>query len=136
MILNTIKHLHGQEKVFLKPEVLDKQKTKIEGIKRNLQTFQFSSAQSLSHVQLFVTLWTAACWASLSITNSQSLLKLMSIESVMPSSHLILCHPLLLLPSLPASVFSNETFTENESHTFSLKSVSELYKVFSQQLFF
>ena len=67
----------------------------------------FSSVQSLSHVQLFVTPWTAACQATLSITNSQSLLKLMSIESVMPSSHLILCHPLLL----PTSVFpSNRVF--------------------------
>ena len=60
--------------------------------------FQFGSVQSLSHVRLFATPWTAACQASLSITNSQSLLKLMSIESVMPSSHLILCCPLLLLP--------------------------------------
>ena len=65
---------------------------------------QFSSVQSLSHVQLFVTLWTAACQASLSITNSQSLLKLMSIELVMPSNHLILCHPLLLLPSIFLSI--------------------------------
>jgi len=56
----------------------------------------FSLVQSLGHVQLFATLWTAAHQASLSITNSQSLLKLMSIESVMPSNHLILCHPLLL----------------------------------------
>ena len=55
--------------------------------------------QSLSHVQLFATPWTATCQASLSITSSQSLLKLMSIESVMPSNHLILCRPLLLLPS-------------------------------------
>ena len=57
-----------------------------------------------SHVQLFSTPWTAALQASLSVTNSQSLLKLMSIESVMPSNHLILCHPLLLLPqSFPTS---------------------------------
>ena len=63
-----------------------------------------SSVQSLSRVQLFVTPWTAARQASLSITNSWSLLKLMFIESVMPSSHLILCRPLLLLPSIfPAS---------------------------------
>ena len=63
-----------------------------------------SSVQSLSHVQLFATPWTAACQASLSITISQSPLKLMSRESVMPSNHLILCHPLLLLPSIfPAS---------------------------------
>ena len=65
----------------------------------------------LSHVQFFVTPWTAARQASLSITNSQSLPKLMSIESVMPSNHLILCHPLLLLPSIFPSirVFSNES---------------------------
>ena len=71
---------------------------------------QFSSVQSLSCVRLFVTPWTAACQVSLSITNSQSLLKLMSIESVMPSNHLILCHPLLLLHSMFPSikVFSNE----------------------------
>ena len=61
---------------------------------------QFSSVQSLSHVQLFVTPWIAACQTSLSITTSRSLLKLMSIESVMPSNHLILCCPLLLLPSM------------------------------------
>ena len=61
---------------------------------------QFSSVQLLSHVRLYVTPWTAACQASLSITNSQSLLKLMSIESVMPSNHLILCLSLLLLPSI------------------------------------
>ena len=70
------------------------------------ESFQWiSSVQSLSHVQLFVTLWTAGCQASPSITNSQSLLKLMSSESVMPSNHLILCHPLLLLlPSVFASI--------------------------------
>ena len=62
---------------------------------------QFSSVQSLSRVQLFATPWIAACQASLSITNSQSLLKLMPIKSVMPSSHLILCHPLFLLPPIP-----------------------------------
>ena len=72
---------------------------------------QFSSVQSLSHVWLFATPWIAARQASLSITNSQSLLKLTSIESVMPSSHLILCRPLLLLPPIPPSirVFSNES---------------------------
>ena len=71
----------------------------------------FSSVQSLSHVWLFATPWTAARQASLSITNSQSLLKLMSIESVMPSNHLTLCHPLLLLPSIFPSigVFSNKS---------------------------
>ena len=65
---------------------------------------QFSSVQPLSHVQLFVTQWTTAHQASLSITNSWSLLKLMSIELVMPSNHLILCHPLLLLPSIFPSI--------------------------------
>ena len=72
---------------------------------------QFSSVQSFSHVQLFVTPWTAARQACLSITNFRSLLKLMSIESVMLSNHLILCQPLLLLPSIFPSirVFSNES---------------------------
>ena len=74
-------------------------------------TTQFNSAQELSHLQLFPAPWTAAGQASLSITNSQSLLKLMSIESVMPSNHLILCRPLLLLPSIFPSirVSSNES---------------------------
>ena len=69
------------------------------------------SVQLLSRVRLFVTQWIAACQASLSITNSWSSLKLTSIESVMPSSHLILCRPLFLLPSIPPSirVFSNES---------------------------
>ena len=71
----------------------------------------FSSVQSLSRVQLFATPWTAACQACLSITNSWSLFKLMSIKSVMPSNHLILCHPLSSLPqSLPAS----ESFPMNQ----------------------
>ena len=72
---------------------------------------QFSSVQSLSRVWLFVTPWIAARQASLSITNSWSSLRLTSIESVMPSSHLILCHPLLLLPPIPPSirVFSNKS---------------------------
>ena len=71
-----------------------------------------SSVQSLSHVWMFAAPWTAAYRASLSITSSQKLLKLMSIKSVMPSNHLILCHPLLLLPSIFPSirVFSNESF--------------------------
>ena len=70
----------------------------------------FSSVQSLSHVHLFVTPWTAACQASLSFTNFWSLLKLMSIHLVMLTNHLILCNPLLLLPSIFPSirVFSNE----------------------------
>ena len=73
--------------------------------------YQFSSVQLLSRVWLFATQWITARQASLSITNSQSLLKLMSIESVMPSSHVILCYPLLLLPPIPPSirVFSNES---------------------------
>ena len=72
---------------------------------------QFGSVQSLSHVQRFATPWTTAGQASLSINNTRSLSKLMSIESVMPSSHLILCHPLLLLPPVPSSIriFSSES---------------------------
>ena len=74
-------------------------------------SYLISSVQSLSHVWLFATPWTAAHQTSLSITNSWSLLKLMSIKSVMPSNHLVLCHPLLLLPSIFASirVFSSES---------------------------
>ena len=70
-----------------------------------------SSVQSLSHVRFFSTPWITACQASLSITNSRSSPKLMCIESVMPCSHLILCHPLLLLPPIPPSirVFSSES---------------------------
>ena len=72
---------------------------------------QFSSVHLLSHVQLFATPWTAACQAFLFITNSQSLSKFMSIESVMPSNYLILCHPLLLPPSIFPSIrlISNES---------------------------
>ena len=72
---------------------------------------QFSSVQLLSRVRLFAMPWIAACQASLSITTSRSSLRLTSIESVMPSSHLILCRPLLLLPLIPPSnsVFSNES---------------------------
>ena len=75
------------------------------------ETQNARSVQLLSHVQLFVTPWTAAHQAALSITNSRSLLKLMSIELVMPSNHLILCHPLLLPPSIFLSirVFSHES---------------------------
>ena len=75
-----------------------------------LHSSQFRSVQLLSHVWLFVTQWTAAWQASFSITNSWSLFTLMSIELVMPSNHLILCHPLLLLPSIPSiRVFSDES---------------------------
>ena len=77
----------------------------------SLTLYQLNSVQSLIHVRLFVIPWTAACQASLSITNSCNLLKLMSIELVMPSNHLILCNPLLLLPSIFPSirVFSNKS---------------------------
>ena len=80
-------------------------------MKRRQLFDSLSSVQSLSHVWLFATPWTAACQASLSITNSWSSLKLTSIESVMPFSHLILCRPLLLLPPIPPRirVFSNES---------------------------
>ena len=77
----------------------------------NKENFQFSSFQLFSRVWIFATPWTAALQATLSITNSQSLLKLMSNESVIPSNHLTLCHPLLLPPSIFSSirVFSNES---------------------------
>ena len=77
----------------------------------DLNQDQFSSVQLLSHVRLFATPWTSALQASLSITNSWSLLKLMSIKLVMPSNHLILCHLLLFLPSIfpTIRVFSNES---------------------------
>ena len=76
-----------------------------------LISIPFSSVQSLSHVRLFATPWTAACQASLSITNSRSLLKFMSAESVRLFKHLILCRPLFVPPSIPPSirVFSNES---------------------------
>ena len=88
---------------------MDSDPTETAGQRGLLPTF--SSVQSLSCVQLFATPWTAAHQASLSVTNSRSLPKLMSIESVMPSNHLILCHPLLLLPSIFPSirVLSNES---------------------------
>ena len=103
-------------------------------LRNNLWFIQtrFSWVQLLSHVLLFVTPWTAACQASLSITNSRSLLKLMSIESVMPSNHLILCRPLLLPPSIFPSirVFSNESvlhisWTKNWTFSFSISPFSE-----------
>ena len=93
---------------------------------------QFSSVQSVSHIRLFATPWITARQASLSITNSWSLPKLMSIESVMPSSHLILGHPLLLLPPIPPSirVFSNEStlrmrWTKYWSFSFSISPSKE-----------
>ena len=97
-----------------------------------------SSVQLLSHVQLFATPWTAARQASLSITNSQSLLKLMPIESVMPSNHLILCHPLLLPPSIfpKIRVFSNESvlhirWTKYWSFSFSISPSNEYSELIS-----
>ena len=97
MIFKFFFHVHNHMNLKLTP------------IKQN--TVYSSQFSSLSHVWLFTILWTAACQASLSITNSWSLLKLMSIESVVPSNHLILCHPLLLPPSIFPSimVFSNES---------------------------
>ena len=86
-------------------------KGKVNQVPRPWSLHQFSSVQSLSRVRLFETPWIATCQASLSITNSRSSLRLTSIESVMPSSHLILCHPLLLMSPIPPSirVFSNES---------------------------
>ena len=77
----------------------------------DIDCLKFNSVQSLSRVWLLATPWSAVCWASLSITNSQSLLRLMSIELVMPSSNLILCRPLFLPPSVIFSIriFSNES---------------------------
>ena len=99
---------------------------------------QFSSAQLLSHVQHFATPWTAASQASLSITNTQNLLKLMSIELVMPSNHLILCCSLLLLPSIFPSimVFSDESvlcirWPEYCSFSFSISPSSEYSRLIS-----
>ena len=94
------------------PSLLDQsQPATTEGYTQPSGRIHISSVQSLSHVHLFANVWTAARQASLSITNSRSLLSLMSVESVMPSNHLIFCHPLLLLPSIFPSirVFSNES---------------------------
>ena len=97
--------------------------------------------ESLSHVHLFAILWTAACQASLSFTISQSLLKLMSIESVMPYNHLILCRPLLLLPSIFHSikVFSNESalrirWSKYWSFSFSISPSSEYSGLISSRI--
>ena len=97
-----------QMNLFTKQKWPQTQKTK--GVTKGV-SWSFSSVQSLSQVQLLATPWTAAHQASLSITSSGNILKLMSIESVIPSNHLILCHPLLLLPSIFPNirVFSNES---------------------------
>ena len=99
---------------------------------RHMKLTIISSVQSLGHVRLFVTPWTTACQASLSITNYWSLPKLMSIESVIPSNHLILCCPLLLLPSIfpRIRVFSNEPalrirWIKNWSFSFNLSPSNE-----------
>ena len=103
-----------------------------------MEKIPFHLVQVLSPVRLFATPWTAACWASLSITNSWSLLKLMSIESVMPSNHLILCCPLLLLPSIFPSirVFSSESVIHNRwpkywSFSFNIRPYNEYSGVIS-----
>ena len=100
--------------------------------------YKISSVQSLSRIQLFATPWTAARQASLSITNSRSSLKLMSIESVMPSSHLFLCRLLLLLPSIFPSirVFSNESvlpvrWPKHWSFSFSITPSNEYSRLIS-----
>ena len=96
---------------YILPVILDLKFFICKNEYKNSVSVQFSSVQSLSCLRFFVTPWITACQASLSITNSWSSLKLISIELVMPSSHLILCHPLLLLPPIPPSisVFSNES---------------------------
>ena len=90
-----------------------------------LVKYQFSSVQSFSRVRLFVTPLIAACQVSLSITNSRSSLKLISIESVMPSSHLILCCPLLLLPPIPPSI--RDFFNVNSSHEVAKVSIDAFF---------
>ena len=102
------------------------------------RSVQFSSVQSLSHVCLSATPWTAARQASLSTVNSQGLLKLMSIELVMPSKHLILCPPLLLPPSIFPNirVFSNESFLHTRwpkywSFSFSISPSNEYLRLIS-----
>ena len=103
--------------------------------------FNISSVQSLSRVRLFVTPWTTAHHASLFFTNSRSLLKLTSIESVMPSNHLILCHSLLLLPSIFPSirVFSNESvlhirWPKYRSFSFSISPSNEYSGLISSRI--
>ena len=98
-------------KLLKSPGLGDEFKSQSERNKPNMELDFIVVVQLLSRVWFLATPWTAACQASVSITISQSLLKLMSIESVMPSNHLLLCHPLLLLPSIFPSirVFSNES---------------------------
>ena len=100
-------------------------------------SIRFSSDQSLSHVRLFVTPRIAARQASLSITNSRHLLKLMSIESVMPSNHLILCLPLLLLPPIPPSirVFSNESIFAGGGRSIRVSALASVLPMNTQDWF-
>ena len=102
---------HMISSVNISVEILKRQQLVFKQTSNTIITPKNKSVQLLSRVRLFATPWIAACQASLSIINSQSSPKLMCIESVMPSSHLILCCPLLLLPSIPPSirVFSNES---------------------------
>ena len=108
---------HEKENIWISSNEMDEtgayytEWSKSERKTKSMASGPIRSDQWLSHVQLFATPWIAACQASLSITNSRSSHKLMSIESMMPSSHLILCRPLLLLPPIPPSirVFSNES---------------------------
>ena len=131
---------YSSPKIFLK-----KQKTILTFTPDTIPVFRSQNMvvvdQSLSHVWLFMTPWTAACQASLSTTNTQSLLKLMSIEPVMPSSHLILCCPLLLLPSIFPSirVFSNESalrirWTKYWSFSFSIRPSNEYSALISLRI--
>ena len=98
---------------------------------------QFSSIQSLSRVRLFVIPWTAARQTAVSITTSRSLRKLMSIESVMPSNHLILCHPLLFLPLIFPSirVFSNESFLPSGGQSIGVSASASVFAMNIQGLF-
>ena len=103
----------------------------------HFSSYQFSSVQSLSHVRFFVTPWTAARQTSLSVINSWSLLKFMSIQSVMPSNHLILCRPLLLPSIFPSiRVFSNESvlhiwWPKYWSFSFNISPVNECSELIS-----
>ena len=104
------------------------------GISERQEGLKLFVVQSLSHVRLFVTPWTAACQSSLSITSSWSLLKLMSIELMMPSNHLILCHLLFLLPSMFSSirVFSTESALRHQvAKVLELKLQHQSLQIFS-----
>ena len=111
VVFNSLWSMDCSPPGFSVHEIFQARIVKWVAIWRKTQICEFSSVQSLSHVRLFVTPWIAARQASLSITNSRSSLRLTTIGLVMPSSHLILCRPLLLLPPIPPSirVFSNES---------------------------